>query len=386
MTDDSATKPEPLPFLAPLEQYQEQAETVLAGHRRGDPTILEFIHRHHPRFLDEKVTWLPKELEPEEIAAAPFTQSDAQLSLARGYSFLDWAALAEHVEAVTVPGSPTFRFESAVEAVIGGDLPSLETMLRDDPGLVSARSTRRTCHDPSTHRATLLHYLGANGVEGYRQKSPANAVAIATALLDAGAEVDALAGMYGGEHPTLPMLVSSDPPARAGVQLPLTETLLDRGAAIDGVGSGPWRSPLRTALVFGFRDIAEVLARRGARVDLVAAAGMGRLDQTRAMLADATPVSRHQALALAALLGHPDVVSLLLDAGEDPSRYNPEGFHSHATPLHQAALAGDAAVVTVLAERGARRDLQDTLYHGTPLDWAVYAGKTEVAELLRGYA
>ena len=51
------------------------------------------------------------------------------------------------------------------------------------------------------YAATLLHYVGANGVEGYRQQSPPNAVAIARLLLDAGAEVDAFAGMYGGPPP-----------------------------------------------------------------------------------------------------------------------------------------------------------------------------------------
>jgi uncharacterized protein (TIGR02246 family) len=52
-----------------------------------------------------------------------------------------------------------------------------------------------------------------------------------------------------------------------------------------------------------------------------------------------------------------DIVRLLLDAGEDPNRYNPDGLHSHSTPLHQAALAGHDAVVRLLVERGARLDI-----------------------------
>ena len=32
---------------------------------------------------------------------------------------------------------------------------------------------------PPVHRATLLHYVGANGVEAYRQKTPPNATEIA---------------------------------------------------------------------------------------------------------------------------------------------------------------------------------------------------------------
>ena len=53
--------------------------------------------------------------------------------------------------------------------------------------IVRARSARR-------HHATLLHYTAANGVEGERQKTPPNAVAVMTALLDAGAEVRAEQG------------------------------------------------------------------------------------------------------------------------------------------------------------------------------------------------
>ena len=49
-------------------------------------------------------------------------------------------------------------------------------------------------------------------------------------LLRAGAEVDAVADMYEGKHTTMSMLVSSGHPAKAGLQVALTETLLDFGA------------------------------------------------------------------------------------------------------------------------------------------------------------
>ena len=75
---------------------------------------------------------------------------------------------------------------------------------------------------------------------------------------------------------------------------------------------------------------------------------------------------------------------MLLESGEDPNRYNPEGAHSHSTPLHQAALAGHADVVRLLVERGARLDIPDIHHQGTPLQWAEYPGRTEVVEYLRG--
>jgi ankyrin repeat protein len=374
----------PLPFRSSLEQYQKQAEELLEGHRSGDPDAIRLIHEHHPRFLRSDIPWLPKEVSDAELRSATLELADAQITVARCYDFQSWPALAAYVEAVTRESSPVCQFESAVEALITGDVATLESLLRENPELVRARSTRVTHFDPPVHRATLLHYVAANGVEGYREKSPKNAVAVAEILLRAGAEVDALADMYGGRCTTMSMLVSSCHPAKAGVQVALVETLLDFGAAIEGRGSGQWGSPLMTALAFGFVSAAEALAKRGARVDnIAAAAGLGRLADVRQLLATSDTESRHRALALAAQHGHVEILRLLLDAGEDPNRYNPKGNHGHSTPLHQAVWSGHDAVVRLLVERGARLDIRDTIYDGTPLGWAEYGGRTDIVEYLR---
>jgi len=268
------------------------------------------------------------------------------------------------------------KFEAAVDAIVIGDLATLEQLIQESPELVRARSAR-------PHHATLLHYLAANGVEDERQKSPRNAVAIARALLTAGSEVDALAAMYGGYQTTMNMLVSSVHPAETGVQDALVETLLDFGAAIEGVEGASEESPLLYALAHGYLSAAETLARRGANTDnLVAAAGLGRLSAAIQFLPNSTPLERHRALALAAQHGHLEIVRLLLDAGEDPNRYNPRGFHGHSTPLHQAALYGHDKVVQLLIERRARLDIPDTVYHGTPLGWAKHAGNAAMEEYL----
>lgn len=275
------------------------------------------------------------------------------------------------------------RFERAVDAVIDGDVELLKQLLREDPQLVRARSSLVTDGDPPVHGATLLHYVAANGVEGYRQRSPHNAAEIAKVLLDAGADPDALSDAYGSKCTTMALLVSSTPPARAGVQVPVLNVLIDHGAAVTPKGEGTWTSPLLTALVFGFRDAAETLVARGAPVDTVAAAaGLGRIDEVRRMLPSATPEDRQRALSLAAQLGHVDVVALLLDAGEDPNRFNLRGTHAHSMPLHQAINAGHLDVVKLLVERGARLDAKDTVHHATPLDWAKYCNQPEIADYL----
>jgi ankyrin repeat protein len=355
-----------LSYRAPVEEYERQATALFDELKSGGEPAAWRFKWLHPRFRARGV---------DDVRAATLNLADARLVVALEHSFDDWAALAEFSESVGRDRAVA-RFEAAVEAVIAGDLETLRSLLRDNPELVRARSTRR-------HRATLLHYVGANGVENCRQKTPPNAVAIARALLDAGAEVDALADLYDAKCTTLSMLVSSCHPAEAGLQGALAETLVDYGAATVGPGSR-WQSAITTALAFGYLDTAQALARRAAPADdFATAAGLGRLADVVRLLPSADVESRHVALALAAQHGHVEIVGTLLNAGEDPNRYNPEGFHAHSTPLHQAALAGHANVVRLLVDRGAQLNIRDTIYQGTPLGWAIHGNRAEIAEYLR---
>jgi ankyrin repeat protein len=374
-----------LPFDAPLADYTRQADHLLAGWQAGRDDSIRVFRQKHPKFLDAKIPWLPRHMTDAEVRATPIDRSDAMLAVARWYDFADWNRLRDYVEAVSQPGSTVSRFERAVEAVIDGDIETLERLLREDPGLVRTRSTRVTHFDPPVHGAMLLHYLAANGVEGYRQRSPRNAAEVAKLLIDAGADPDALCRLYGSQCTTMALLVSSTPPANAGVQVPVLNVLIDHGAAVTPKGEGTWTSPLITALVFGFKDAAQTLVARGAPIDtLAAAAGLGRIDDVTRMLPAASADDRRRALALAAQLGHADVVTRLLDAGEDPNRYNPPGTHAHSAPLHQAIAAGQLEVVKVLVDRGARLDLKDTIHQGTPLGWAKYCNQPQIAAFLQG--
>jgi ankyrin repeat protein len=130
-------------------------------------------------------------------------------------------------------------------------------------------------------------------------------------------------------------------------------------------------------------EAVNALIKRGARIDLPVAAALGRVEEAPGLLLDANCEDRHLALSLAATFGQVEIVRLLLDAGEDPNRYNPVGGHSHTTPLHQAAGAGHDQVVRLLVEHGARLDIKDLLWHATPADWARHAGKEELEAYLR---
>ena len=373
-----------LPFDAPLSDYARQVGELFDGWQRDDESAVRIFRHHHPKFLDTRIPWLEREMTDEQVRQTRIDNGDAQLAIARWYNFLDWNRLMDYVEAVRQPGSARWRFERAVEAVVDGEIPTLERMLTQDRCLVRARSSRVTNFDPPRHGAMLLHYVASNGVEGYRQRSPKNAAAVAKLLLDAGADPDALCNLYGGECTTMALLVSSTPPANAGVQVPVLNVLIDHGATVTPKGEGAWTSPVITALVFGFKDAARTLVDRGAPVDtLAAAAGLGRIDDVKKMLPSATAEDRHRALALAAQTGVAEAVQLLLDAGEDPNRFNPPGTHAHTPPLHQAIAHGHLDVVKVLVERGARLDIRDTIHHGTPLGWARYCEKPVIEQFLR---
>ena len=361
------SRPESLLFRSALRQYQQQAQSLFDAVKSGDEDAQWRFKWMHPRFHGKNVN---------DVRAATLKPADARTVVAREYGFASWADLASFADAVKRDG-PITLFETAVEAIISGDIATIRSMLRDHPELIRARSSRK-------HHATLLHYVAANGVEGERQKTPANAVEVAKILLEAGAEVDALADMYEKQCTTMSMLVSSCHPHEAGLQGALAEVLLDHGAALEEGPGSEWRSALMTALAFGYLDTAKTLARRGASLNrLAAVAGLGRIEDTVRLLPLADARDRHVALALAAQHGHTEIVRLLLNAGEDPNRYNPDGYHSHSTPLHQAVCADHADAVRLLVERGARLDIRDTIYQGTPLGWAIYCEKPAIAEYLR---
>ena len=361
------TELSPLPFTAPLGAFLDQARSLLADLHAGDDAATWRFKWEHPRFRDQQIG---------DVRTATLDLEDAKLVTARMYAFESWAELGAFAERAPLDRA-IVRFETAVDAMVGGDRDMLEALLREDPSLVGARSARR-------HRATLLHYIAANGVEGWRQRTPPNAVEIARLLLDAGADPNALADMYDARCTTLSMLVSSSHPADAGLQRPLAELLVDRGATLEAPGS-PWNAAVLTALAFGYLDTARALAAREGRVrDIAVAAGLGLLGETARLLPTADAERQRAALTLACMHGQLRVAQLLLDAGVDPSQYSPDGFHAHSTPLHQAVWSNREPVVRLLVERGARHDMRDLVYDGTPLDWAEHGQRTEIADYLRG--
>lgn len=307
-----------------------------------------------------------REIQKSKEQPSPCTLADAQFLIARCHGFASWPKFARHLEALAHANSPVAHFESAVDAIVSGDILMLEKLLRGNPELVRMRSTR-------DHRSTLLHYVSANGVEDFRQKTPGNIVEITKMLLDAGADVNAESDAYGGRSTTLGLAATSCHPEAAGVQLPLMDLLIRSGAAIDGPNGG---SAVNGCLHNGRGQAAEFLANRGARLDLESAAGVGRLDLVRSFFSEdgrlvlpATPEQMKNGFAWACEFGRAGVVDFLLRRGIGIDAKLP---HNGQTGLHWAAYGGHAETVQLLLERGAPVNATDESFGGTPLEWALY--------------
>ncbi|MEP7000141.1 MAG: ankyrin repeat domain-containing protein [bacterium] len=377
----------PLPPRPNLDQYRKRAKRLVAAAHSSD---VHAVRRWATEWLESLVALL--DVAPSafvrnsldhavtrivgRVAVDRFALADAQFLIARAHGFENWAAFAQHIGGDSHDGAKHSDFERAADAIVNGDLETLSELVRATPALIRARSTR-------IHRCTLLHYVAANGVEDFRQKTPRNAVEITRFLLDAGAEPDALADTYGADslQTTMNLLVSSVHPAGAGLQSPIVEALLDYGAAANGVAAD--ESPLLTALHFGYIDPAETLARRGARVDaIITAAALGRLDLVRDMLVNATTlrpdvalmsspwkrlppdprVHVEHALAWACKFARTDVALFLLQLGVNPRAMDTDSM----TALHWAAANGMMDVIDELLRLGAPLEVQNA-WEGTVL-------------------
>ncbi|HKT50874.1 MAG TPA: ankyrin repeat domain-containing protein [Candidatus Angelobacter sp.] len=354
-----------LPSRPDLTQLKHQAKDLMEARQVGDFAALQRIREFHPRFSKSR---------DAEIVNARFLLADAQLTIAREYGFVTWPRLKARITGEQ-PASELQRphheriedpvFRRAVDLLDVGDVGGLRAHLRLHPQLAQ----QRVLFEGGNYfrNPGLLEFVAGNPIRN--GKLPPNIVEAARAILEAGSkkERDIISSTLG--------LVCSGRVAReCGVQIPLIDLLCDYGASATGA--------LLPALVHGEFAAVDALLRRGAVLDLPTASATGRIQKVRELLPAARPKERHAGLALAAQFGHAEIVSLLLDAGEDPNRYNPVGLHSHSTPLHQAAFAGHRAVAELLLERGARKDLKDILFQGTPADWARHAGHADLAEYL----
>ena len=337
---------------------------MLQGHANHDPRVAQQIREFHPRFLGAT---------DSEVFNAKLKLSDAQLMIAREHGFPSWARLKLHIERPTLSNQlelphheriEDVPFRLAVKLLDVGDTAGLRSHLKQHPNLVH----QHVVFEGGNYfrNPTLLEFIAENPVR--HGTLPHNIVQVTKVILDAGAEPSA-------RNQTLMLVSTGSVPRECRVQLPLIDLLCDSGADPN--------SAIQAAALHGEFEAVNELIDRGARINLPVAAALGQLNDFTRLFPASGGEDRHLALALASQFGHVEIVKSLLDAGEDPNRYNPVGGHSHTTPLHQAAGEGYERLVRLLIERGARVDLKDVLWHGTPSDWARHGRRTEIEAYLR---
>lgn len=164
-----------------LDQLKMQAMTLHAAHLGGDT-----------RVRMQMASWWPpaRGRSLPQLMKAQFGVRDAQLTIAREYRYEDWSSV-EVLERLKL----STNFEDALDELMNGQRNNLELILMSQPGLLTERSA-------FGHQATLLHYIGANGVESHRQVTPLNAPELARLLIRHDAKIEAKARMYvGGQTP-----------------------------------------------------------------------------------------------------------------------------------------------------------------------------------------
>ena len=280
------------------------------------------------------------------------------------------------------------KFHPAMAAITSGDLEQLRSLLRQDPTLATARSSKS--------HPTLLQCLALDAIE------VPNQVEMAKVLINAGADING------------PLVAAA---SIGNVQV--AAALLDAGALINGTG---W-SPLEEALYWANQGVINLLLERGASLhNLRIASGLGRVDLMATFFNDDGSLKPeagvidwpfgdfassnwssqqkeemrkrisnwsydnsqniiNNAFVYTCMHNHIDAARLLLQKGADIDSIAP-GFDFAGTGLHYAALNGHREMVEFLLEQGANPKVKDQKVNNSPAGWADYGGHKALSDYL----
>jgi ankyrin repeat protein len=325
---------------SPRRECVGNATPLHAAARRGPLALVELLIRHGA------LHWMRDR------------RGRLALDYARNGSAGDRARIVELLDRPVIRDQ---RLREAVGLIHTGNVDALSRLLDQHPGLLHQRAIEPDCYPNDYFRDPKLFWFIANNPTLMRPV-PANMVAIGQAMIARGVEQADL-------DYTLELVMSN-----GAKDVSLLSMLIDAGAHATP-------QAIVVALAHWCLEPVETLLKRGLAMTALIAAALDRRSELAAMLPHASSADRQSALGLAVINRRLEAARLCLDAGADPNQFLP--VHRHSMPLHQAAIHDDVAMLKLLVERGARLDIRDTLWRGTPLGWAIHQKKSAAEAYLR---
>ncbi len=278
------------------------------------------------------------------------------LDIARRSRARERAAIVALLDRSTI-GDRSFR--AAVDAIHAGDVAALARLLDAEPRLLRERivgpEAYRMRERYDYFRDPKLFWFIANNPT-LVERMPPNITDIVRVMIERGVEQADLDYALG-------LTLTSSVAREQGHQQPLVRVLLAAGAEVT-------RESILSTAAHRELDALRALVAGGRPVTAPIAAALGDDAALRNLIATADSDDVQTAFGLAVVNGHTEAARIALDAGADVNAYLP--VHSHSAALHQAANDDNVAMIEMLLARGARTDLCDTLWDGTPLGWAIF--------------
>jgi ankyrin repeat protein len=358
--------------LQPVSFYEERARELIAAAAERRDSAIRRVRAQVPRLGD--------------FAGGVLDLRDGDLVIAREYGFGTWRELMRTVERVRSEHEgqreETPEVQVALEAIRRGEVVRLAELLDAHPQLTGR------CHNGAW--STLLEAVAQPDVVGERLGAALGVEpAVVELLMSRSDDLDGPLGL-----------------AACFNRSELVAMLLRAGA---DAAPDPHRglTPLETALYHGSVAAAEQLVQHTiSPLALWSAAALGRLALMETMvdgdgnLVPAATANRpnlsdigwppapppdddrqtilDEALGYAAINGRDAAIDWLLDQGADVDGRP----YLNVTPLHFAVQFGRSSTVQLLLARRADPEIRDDIRGGTPLGWATYQGRDEIARLL----